>query len=371
MGLGLAALFSSEYPEAEAIFKSSKADAASGFVSELNLGMTSYLSAKYEQALEHFTAAGDAPIALFMKVRSLSLLPKRRGSRKEAAEILTNLNKNYFDFNQEAQLLSADLLLESGNKAAAENRVELALDTDPEMTSSHWHEPLLYQNPASWKALVPVCRRLQDSLKTNSSRALLSLCLGKAGLNDEALRTLTEALTVSGEDPVLQSVNALLLFNSARDDGARAALSIATKQAPIPMLAHFVKARLCMRHNDLECAEEEWKALEAGTTQKLAAEVGLAEVHLKRSDAAGAHLYISKAIALSPSYKPALRLQGTALKGTTESSSVTPGPRPDVQPEIQSERQSEKIPGQSADVPAASQPDAKPEASQKSQPSAP
>jgi tetratricopeptide (TPR) repeat protein len=313
LGSALAAMFSMEYPEAESLLQvalqNSRGDVNASFISEFNLGMLSFIGGQYEEASRRFTNAGDAPIAMFMKVRALASLPKKRGGRKEAAALLLNLTKNHFDFYQEAQLLSAALLMESGNKKGALNRVRLVLDADPEMTASHWHDPLLFQSAASWKALTGVCRRLHDGLKSSATRALLSLCLGKAGQTEDAMRTLNEGLASNGEDALLQSVNAQLLYNSNRDDDARAALRMALRQEPVPVLGRMVKARLCMRRNEYACAEEEWKFLSNAGTQRLTAFAGLAQIYALQKNTTGADDLVGKALGLSSRYRPALRLR--------------------------------------------------------------
>ena len=308
LGFALAHLYSGEYQDAETILKTAQSE--SSFVADFNLGMLAYMSQNFEEAAQQFARAGDAPIALFMRIRALASLPKKRGGRKEAGTLLATLTKTQYDFNQEAQLLSAALLLENGNKKGALARARMVLESDPEMTSNHWHDPLLFQTPANWKSLLGVCRRLNDGLKSNVTRGLLALCLGRAGNGEEAMRILNEGLASSGEDPLLQAVNAQLLYNSARDEDARAALRMALRREPVPVLARIVKARLCTRHNELACAEEEWKVLAAvNGPQKLAAQVGLAQIYAKRGDVADAQDLAAKALALSPRYKPALSLR--------------------------------------------------------------
>lgn len=309
LGVALASMFSMEYPEAESILKASRGEANANFISEFNLGMLSFIGGQYEEASRRFTNAGDVPIAMFMRVRALASLPKRRGGRKEAAELLLALTKNHFDYYQEAQLLSAALLLESGNKKGALNRVRLVLDADPEMTSNHWHDPLLFQSAANWKALTGVCRRLHDGLKSSTTRALVALCLGKAGQNEEAMRNLNEGLASNGEDPLLQAVNAQLLYSSNRDEDARAAVRMALRREPNPILARLVKARLCMRRNEYACAEEEWKVLVNSGTQRLTAQIGLAQIYVQRGNTTGAEDMVAKALALSPRYRPALKMR--------------------------------------------------------------
>jgi predicted Zn-dependent protease len=123
------------------------------------------------------------------------------------------------------------------------------------------------------------------------------------------MRNLNEGLASNGEDPLLQAVNAQLLYNSNRDEDARAAVRMALRREPNPILARLVKARLCMRRNEYACAEEEWKVLANSGTQRLTAQIGLAQIYVQRGNTTGADDMVAKALALSPRYRPALKMR--------------------------------------------------------------
>lgn len=310
LGAALAAMYSGDFTTAESLYSQALSEESARPAALFNLGMIAYLQGRYENALTRFAASGSSPIVRFMTVRSLAALPKRKGGRKEAASILLGLTKGGFDFYQEAQLLSASLLLEAGNKKAADARVKMVIDADPEMTSSHWHDPLLFQSETAWRSLVNVCERLNTGLKSDFSRGLLALCLAKAGQTDNAMTTMNSAMAVSSENEALQAVNAYLLYSTNREADARAALQIALNRPPYPVLGRILKARLCWRANEIDCAESQWTPVsETSGAERLPAMVGLAQIAMRKGQKDKAQELTQKVLGLSPTYKPGMRLR--------------------------------------------------------------
>jgi tetratricopeptide (TPR) repeat protein len=304
-GLGLAALSGEDFVEAEARFKIAVSHSPKLFTARFDLAMVSYLAKSYTEAARRFGDAGDEAAALYMKARSL--LGGDRSRSQEAEAVLERASSRFFDYRQEAFVLLASLDLESGDPKSAATRLRSALDTDPELTKDHWHDPLLYAQPLGWRDLVPRCQRLSDELKTSSARALLALCLFKAGDTDEAQRLIAEALGQWPEEPILEAVSAAMLTMSGRPGDARAALRIATaKPTDLPVLALITRGRVCATSGDMKCAEQTWRQLLDQKQAVLTALAGLADTAEASGDSNKAIGFAKRAKDLSPRYRPVM-----------------------------------------------------------------
>jgi tetratricopeptide (TPR) repeat protein len=309
LGLGLAALSSRDLGEAEKSFRSVLRSSPGSFVAQFNLGMVAFLNGSYEQAAQLFSKAGDEPVSLFMMIRSaISTPPSQKAIRRKAEAALDSLVTLHFDFRQEGHVLGAVLALDMGSRRTALAHIRSALETDPDMTGDHWRDPLLYVQPSSWKSLLPYCRQIHEEIKAPAARALLALCLGKAGEREEAMRVIGVAMQTMSSNPVLQSIHAHLLLTSDRQADARAALRM-IDDADQPRLARIVRARVCRQSNDLACAESEWKALLGESDPPLSAQTGLAEILMQQNQRDTGIPLVDRALSRSPRYKPAMRLQ--------------------------------------------------------------
>lgn len=306
----LAAMYSGDLANAKSLYETALYEESARLIAQFNLGMIEYLQGNHEKALTRFSASGSSALVKFMSVRTLMSMPKRRGGRKEAAAILLSLTKSEFDFYQEGQLLSALVLLESGNKKASETRIKMVLDADPEMTANHWHDPLVFQSETAWRSLLGICEKLDKGLNSDLSRGLMAFCLAKTGQTDAAITSLNAAMSTNNENETLQAINAFVLYSTNREADARAAIRIATSQSPAPILAQILKARLCFRANEIECAESQWTPLSnSAGTERLAALVGLAHIAHRKGEKEKAQELTAKAAALSSTYKPAMRFR--------------------------------------------------------------
>jgi tetratricopeptide (TPR) repeat protein len=271
--------------------------------------MVSYLAKSYTEAAKRFNEAGDDGPALFMRARALLANDKSAGFR-EAETALERASSKFFDFRQESLVLLASIDLESGDKGGAATLLRWALDTDPDLTSDHWHDPLLYLQPLGWRELVPRCQRLNDEVKNSSARALLALCLFKAGDTDEAQRIVREALGQWPEEPILEAVSAAMLFSAGRPGDARAALKIATaKSGDVPLLAQIIRGKVCATTGDNKCAEQTWRHLSDQKQATLTALTGLAEQLLLRGETAKANELVKKVRDLSPRYRTTMSIK--------------------------------------------------------------
>jgi tetratricopeptide (TPR) repeat protein len=214
----------------------------------------------------------------------------------------------HFDFRQEGHILGAILALDNGSLESAVSHIRSALETDPEMTADHWKDPLLFLQSSSWRSLLPFCERIQQEVRAPTSRALMAMCLGKAGEREEAMNLIGTELQTLSNNSTLQSIQAHLLLSSGRVDDARAALKFLDSKDN-NRLARIARARVCQRSGDLPCAEQEWKALLEESDPPLAAQTGLAEILMFQLQKDISLRLINRALSRSSRYKPALRLQ--------------------------------------------------------------
>jgi len=317
--LGLAAVVSEDYAEADAHFRIALNLVPGAFAPLLNSGTVSYLAKAVPEAVRRYSFAGEHSTALLMGALAIIKSDAGASGRKAADVLLGRSLQKFQDFRQEAYLLSAWLKLEDGNRKGALVDARSALDVDPDLTNDHWHDPLLYLEPVRWKALLPYCRRIAEELKFSTARALYGLCVFKSGDRDEATRVVTQALGQDPESALLQSVQAYLLLNAGRLEDARSSSRFATR-VEVPPLALMVRARACARIGDMGCAESTWRELMAHDPASLSAMTGVADVLLQsdrlghksskqqRADREAASELLSRARNLSPTYRPVIVL---------------------------------------------------------------
>jgi tetratricopeptide (TPR) repeat protein len=308
IGVGLAALASDDLSEADANFRVALLSVPTSTSARFDYAMTAYKERQFIEAARRFSSAGDGAPSLVMF--ALSLISSDRDSRSpgrhRADDALKKVMMTSQDYLQEAQVIGALLSLEAGENKLAVSRLRAALDTDPDLTSEHWHDPLQFLEPLGWRELVPYCQSLNDELKSYSAKAFLGLCLFKAGERERAVSVIEEALGASPDDAVLRSVNAYMLTVDERFEDARASLSLAMSKPNPPKLAQLLRAKLCMRGGDMICAEQAYSDLVKQNPPSLSAMAGLAEIYSQKGDQAKAAEWIAKARDLSPSYKPVL-----------------------------------------------------------------
>ncbi|HVK61213.1 MAG TPA: hypothetical protein VM432_06665 [Bdellovibrionales bacterium] len=302
---GLVALFEEDYSGAVSILESS--DSSAG---HFNRGVAFALNDAITLAIDQFKQAGRDPAVKFMILRAVSMgSPKERSSlRDEAQKALRSLVTDSGDFKQEGYVVGAYLDLDAGDQKSALTKVNEAIKIDPEMTRDHVHDPLLYLNLGSWTSLMPLCRTLDERLKTTATSALFAMCLAKSNLLPEGLKRLDEEIGRHPQDQMLQAMNAYLLSMAGREDAAKASIKVADQSGPMP-LGEMVAARICVRERNFDCAEESWARLASSEPPPLAALTGLAQARFAKGDRDGAGALLVKVESLSPRYIPLLRLR--------------------------------------------------------------
>lgn len=310
MTLGLIALKVGDPREGEKQFSR----AGASWMVDYNRGVGAMMMQQYPKSIAHFRDAGREPIALLMLARALiaeSDAPKS-DARKQAVSALERLVGKDHDFRQEALVLRSYLEATMGDVKEASRFARRAVDTDPDLTGDHFHDPVLNLDLASWTQLLPSCIRAGDEIQSPIGRALISMCLAKANRIDEASKILQEQLSRYPNDGLLNAVAAYVHLLAGREDAARAALRAGSREPS--RLGRTLQARLCVRERNEACAEEAWSVLASENAPPISALTGLAKIRFARGDREGAGALLVKAESMSPRYLPLLRLREETSK---------------------------------------------------------
>lgn len=314
MGLGIAALLDDDFTEAERRFLEASLDGPLASSAQFNAGVAAYLSRSYQSAMRLFVDSKNEPLAVLMQVKTALAMrgPEGTQAQKDVSDKLNRFIDSSADFRQEAQVLAAYLALESGDRKQALILAKGALESDPFLTSEHYHTPFLHLQPLQWSSLLPLCRDLNEKLKAPVTRSLFAICLelSGAGQREVATQLITDALAASPEEPSLHAANAFILLSSGRGEEARASLRLASKGEPLALVS-ILQARACAELKDNACAEAEWSKLMDGSPGNPAALTGVALVKRAQGASDQATDLIRRALVISPRYLPAIKiLQG-------------------------------------------------------------
>lgn len=322
LGLGLAAIFGEDLTGARLLFEEVVKANPSSIIAHFNLGMVAHLSKSHLEAIEHFRLAareGAAePAAHLMIVKSyLAMEGSARVEALRSAEIAVRaFLERFSDFRQETQILGVMVNLENGNLKSAMERAEAAFDADPELTDEHFHDPLLYLEPLAWNRLLPVCQRIREHVKAPVSNALLAICLVKAGDKAKAGQWLADLLGPQPEDPMYQTANAYLLMKSGREEDARGALKLATRNDESSHLALILTGRNCTILQDKACAREAWAKLTRMQPLSLVALAESARLLMDEGRTGEASTLVRLSLSQSSRYLPSLRLRNVTESGS-------------------------------------------------------
>ncbi len=310
---GLAALQNDDPNEAAVDFSS----ATSSWIASFDEGVAQSTLKNWPEAVVAFTKAGDNAVSLLMLART-QLNAGENGApkvvaRRKADEALKKALLQGPDFQQESLVLAAYVDAASGNIKRANREVLEAVETDPNQTNDHFHDPTLNLEQASWPKLLPYCQAIYKELTSRLAGALMGLCLAKANQLEEANKLIENEIGKEPSNTYLHAVNAYLHTLADRDDAARASLTLSAKNGN-SHLAQILSARLCMREKQDACAEEGWSKLASENYPPIAAVTGLAQLRQAKGDSAAATALLVKAELMSPKYLPLLRLREDASR---------------------------------------------------------
>ncbi|RYZ73257.1 MAG: tetratricopeptide repeat protein, partial [Proteobacteria bacterium] len=162
IALGLASLHNEDGRDAVTRFTA----AGSSWIAAFDRGVAHASLKEWPEAVRAFQEANDQPIALYMLARaqmSAADAGSKPALRKDAETTIARGLAKFADYKQELLVLGAYADLISGNRKRAEARALQAVETDPDQTPEHFHDPALSVDAASWANLVPMCREIQTS----------------------------------------------------------------------------------------------------------------------------------------------------------------------------------------------------------------
>lgn len=280
----------------------------------LNLGTIQHQRGNFEQARATFQKVTKSKeFAHLGQILSLRTLLDRaekndvsKSSLVDAGAQLMRLGREFTDFRQEAFYLASYAYLLAGDNDQAQIAAEKALDIDPRLTDQHWHSQLVSLRLLEWTGLATFCPKI---VGINSSlarlRAFNGFCKAKMGRWIEARRDFEEAIVMNDRDSLTRGIFAAFLVENDRQIEARSTLLInPNERFDLPLI---VSARVCDKEEDPDCASEYWQQLLKLNSASLPALVGMAE-ELTAYRPAEAHMYLQKAVQISPHYIPLLKI---------------------------------------------------------------
>jgi Tfp pilus assembly protein PilF len=294
------------------------ASASNTWIASFNEGVAYTMLKEWPKAASSFDHAGENAVALLMLART-HLSAAEAGSvpkvaaRRQADEAIKKALLQSPDYQQESLLIASYIDVVSGNAKRATKEVLEAVETDPNQTNDHFHDPSLNLEQVSWTKLLTYCQALHKEMNTRVSGAMLGLCLAKANQIEDATKTVELELGKEPTNTYLHAVNAYLHTVADREDAARASLTLSAKNGT-SRLAEILSARLCTREKQDACAEEAWSKLASESNPPIAAVTGLAQMRLAKGDTSTANALLVKAESMSPKYLPLLRLREEASR---------------------------------------------------------
>ncbi|MCC6278032.1 MAG: tetratricopeptide repeat protein [Oligoflexia bacterium] len=345
VGLGLIAMTDHQYEQAVEKFESAlRLDPEYG-QAIFNLGVTKLLMMQPAEALTLLRKAANRlpnegsiivtqAEAVFSHFETNSLGQK---SEKEIKDYKAELNvlmgsvknylANYRDYTHEVLLTGARIAVAQhliykaegtsmGTKLASDSLESVVrylgefFDTDPERTSLHTKDWLLYADRASWGVLLPVAKRItQDVNIKNFADALVGLGLYFSRERTEGIRSIEAALQQNETDSALLALTAWTEYKSGKKDVAFTRVQMALRGGRPLKFPHLLQAKICFADGDLECAQDHFAQMLAMDPESIEALHGIAEVQQKKKNPDQALDFLKKALGVDPYYIPLLKLK--------------------------------------------------------------
>ena len=204
----------------------------------------------------------DFDEARYLLARSLLKLDAAGQQGKfESYEMLKALRSERGVYTFDAAIALALIDIQHGDRPTAAATVKAAFDEDPLVLDDQITSVFLMRQFVSPSALVEDCKSIHKALNNYISQALVALCQARAGDPGAAQASLSGVLAGKPQDPILQSISALILFASAREDEARTTLKLIRGKNEFPTLGQMLTIRDCAIRNDGECEQKASEAL--------------------------------------------------------------------------------------------------------------
>jgi tetratricopeptide (TPR) repeat protein len=241
---------------------------------QINLGVIAVKQRNLASAIERFRQAASAQTAQTAQNAAASTLLGRAlilagqpEQIKEGVDILRANTLRTWDFKQEGHFLLAQRSFAEGDRPQALAQLAATLSADPFATESHWHDPAMALAPISWsQELLPLCRSMAEESNDAAYRALLVICLQKAGQVANAPAAAADLIQRFPSEALSHAVSAFVALSQNDDAAAEASLKIAldravaTNNEAARSLAQGLKGRLCWKKRDLACAAKAFES---------------------------------------------------------------------------------------------------------------
>lgn len=280
---------------------------------------------KFQEAIDSLNQIHEAATSYIYAVKNILLasLLMRQG---DAAASLSEFRRSYEvssryasvsqEYAQEARLLGLISKFKTEKKL---EKVELVLDTDPEINVHFIPNVLVFPRIIEWSQLLKWCEEaVKGSPKTAANTGLLGLCFMRANRNDDARKQFGESILQNPNDSLLAAVYGYFLLSVGNDDAARAVLKTNVREgsAKLPLL---LRARECMRLSSWNCARENYEQIVRSNPRDISAIAGLAEAFWRMNESVKASEWLAKGMSISNRYKPLVWLKKEmASRGQTK-----------------------------------------------------
>jgi len=259
-------------------------DTDAGPIAYFNLGAAQAANGQRAEAIEtlkkldgHATLGGPSRLLI-------SILHMRSGAMKLASSA-TDIDDQGQQpaWRQELYTVGAVADWIDGNKRRSNQRLRVALDTDPFQTEEFFYDPLLYFEALRWRNLLPYVKDYSAKSKSNGAKALYALALVKSDRRSDAQQVLSESLSPKVNDSDLQAVSAYSMMMQSRDEEARGALKFSRATTggtttAVPMISAILDARIYERAGDRNSADAVWMEVAKRPQPPVAALVSVARV---------------------------------------------------------------------------------------------
>ncbi len=287
-----------------------------------NLGVISFLEGDYLSAKNHFESALSVDVpnrtsrgeVYLMRAASEIYLWKEKNSKnylENAKSGLESYISEYSDYKQEAYLLKSFVDFALNEKNQAQKSIDDMVNTDPMLTQEHAKDPMVDRSPISWKQLLPWCEALVSGMGASGPvSAMYSLCLVHNGENDiDAKVEISKAMSQAPTDPLVNSVFSYITWVLGEESKAEMLVTkaIDLNRTRMKTLPHVVKARICEKSKNYECAIEHWQAVKVLDPTSVSASGGLAYNYLKSKKFSLFETAFTEGSRYSRYYKPLLR----------------------------------------------------------------
>lgn len=281
IALAVASLQADEPKEAQSALLKIVRDTDAGPIAYFNLGAAQAASGLRAEAIETLKKL-DGHATLGGPSRLLRAILHMRGGAMKLASAATDVDDQGLQpaWRQELYTVAAVADWNDGNKRRSNQRLRVALDTDPFQTEEFFYDPLLFLEAVRWRNILPFVKDYSVKSKSNGAKALYALALVKSDRRSDAQQVLSESLSPKVNDSDLQAVSAYSMMMQGRDEEARGALKFSrtNPSTGVPIISAILDARIYERASDRNSADAVWMEVSKRQQPPIASLVSVARV---------------------------------------------------------------------------------------------